>query len=71
MYAAIIILIIALIYVATAMPKTQSQKPPGLGDIQAPTTEEGTEIAVLFGTRDIKGPMIVWYGDYSTVPVKK
>jgi len=71
MWAAIIILVIALIYVATSMPKTQSQKPSGLGDITAPTAEEGREIPVLFGTRDVEGPNVVWYGDFSTQAVKK
>ena len=48
-----------------------SQPPAGLGDIQAPTAEEGREIPVLFGTRDVKGPNVVWYGDFAAVAVKK
>lgn len=53
------------------MPKPTAPKPAGLGDIQVPTAEEGREIPVLFGTRDIKGPNVVWYGDLRVVPVKK
>lgn len=71
MWAAIIIFVIALIYVATNMPKSQTTKPPGFGDITAPTCEEGREIPVLFGTKDVEGPNVVWYGDFSTEPVKK
>lgn len=51
-------------------PKPQNQKPAGLGDITAPTAEEGLEIPVLFGTRDFNGPNVVWYGDLKTVAIK-
>ena len=53
------------------MPKPQSQSPAGLGDIKAPTAEEGREIPVLFGTRDIEGPNVVWYGHLKTVAIRK
>lgn len=53
------------------MPKPQSQPPAGLGDIKAPTAEEGREIPVLFGTRDLRAPNVVWYGDLKTVAIKK
>lgn len=52
-------------------PKPQSVKPAGLGDFNVPTAEAGREIPVLFGTRDISGPNVVWYGDLRTVAVKK
>lgn len=51
-------------------PKPQNQKPAGFGDIQAPTAEEGLEIPVLFGTRDLNGPNVVWYGDLRTQAIK-
>jgi hypothetical protein len=34
-------------------PKVQQQKPPGIGEIEAPIAEDGAEIPVLFGTRDL------------------
>ncbi len=40
-------------------------------NIQAPTAEEGRPIAVLFGTKKIKGPNVVWYGDIKTQAIKK
>jgi hypothetical protein len=52
-------------------PKPQSQPPAGLGDVKAPTAEEGREIPVLFGTRDLKGPNVVWYGHFRAVAIKK
>lgn len=51
-------------------PKPQSVPPAGFGDITAPTAEEGREIPVLFGTRNITGPNIVWYGHLKTRRVK-
>ena len=66
------IVYLVLIVVAIAMiPKPQVQPPAGFDDIQVPTAEEGREIPVLFGTRDLRGPNIVWYGDFEAVAVKK
>lgn len=66
-----IIWVIALVAAVAMMPKPQSLPPPGLGDVKAPTAEEGREIPVLFGTRWIEGPNVVWYGDFKAVAVQK
>lgn len=66
-----IVFIVALVASYAMMPKPQSAKPAGLGDVQAPTAEDGREIPVLFGTRDLDGPNVVYYGDFRSVPVKK
>lgn len=60
----------ALVIAYATMPKPQTQPPAGLGEIQAPVAEEGIEIPVLFGTRDLNGPNVVWYGDLKTVAIK-
>lgn len=66
-----------LVWVVTSLisyalqPKPSTPKAAGLEDISAPTAEEGGEIPVLFGTRDISGPNVVWYGDLYVNPVKK
>lgn len=70
-WIAAIIFVVALVVAVAMMPKPQSQPPAGLGDIKAPTAEEGREIPVLFGTRDIEGPNVVWYGDFEAVAIKK
>lgn len=70
-WIAAIIFVVALVVAVAMMPKPQSQPPAGLGDIKAPTAEEGREIPVLFGTRDIEGPNVVWYGHLRTVAIKK
>ena len=66
-----VIWVVALVATYAMMPKPQTQPPAGLGDIKAPTAEEGREIPVLFGTRDIEGPNIVWYGHFRSKAVKK
>lgn len=53
-----------------ATPKPPSPKPAGFSDIDAPTAEEGKPIPVLFGTRDLNSPNIVWWGHLMTVAIK-
>lgn len=67
----IAVFVVALVVSYATMPKPQSQPPAGLGDIKAPTAEEGREIPVLFGTRDFEGPNVVWYGDFRAVAIRK
>lgn len=50
-------------------PKPTDATAAGLGDFTVPTAEVGREIPVLFGTRDLSGPNVVWYGDLSTKKV--
>ncbi|WVW77410.1 tail assembly chaperone [Stenotrophomonas phage vB_SmaS_Bhz59] len=67
----IVVFIVALVVAYSMTPKPQTQPPAGLGDINVPTAEEGREIPVLFGTRDLNGPNVVWYGDLKTVAIRK
>lgn len=69
MFLYIFAAVIALVLVAT-VPKPQSQPPASFDSITAPTAEEGRAIPVLFGTRYLQGPNVVWYGDYRTQEVK-
>lgn len=68
---------IAVVFIAAfaisyaMMPKPQSRPPAGLSEFKVPTAEAGREIPVLFGTRDLEGPNVVWYGHLRTVAVKK
>jgi hypothetical protein len=64
-------IVLALVAVYVLAPKPQSRPPAGIEDIEAPTAEEGKEIPVLFGCRDIRGPNVVWYGDLRTTAIKK
>lgn len=65
-YAAV--LVISLIVARASAPKAATPPP---GDISGniPTAEAGKAIPVLFGTRIISQPNIVWWGDIKTVPI--
>lgn len=67
----VIVFVVALVAAVAFQPKPQTLPPAGLADIKAPTAEEGREIAVLFGSREIEGPNVVWYGDLSYTAVKR
>lgn len=67
-YVIIWVVSAALLYVLA--PKPQTNPPPGIGEVKVPTATEGREIPVLFGTRDIEGPNVVWYGDIKTTDHK-
>lgn len=45
-------------------PDVQDAMPPGLGDFQFPTAVEGRPIPVVFGTCQLKGPNVIWWGDF-------
>lgn len=64
-------LVLVSVYSYSQTPKTQTTPPAGLNEIKAPIAEEGAEIPVLFGTRDLEGPNVVWFGHLRTVAVKK
>lgn len=57
--------------ISFAIPKPQIQVPAAVTEITAPTAEVGREIGVLFGTRDLSGPNVVWWGDLRIIPIKK
>lgn len=71
MFWFIAVFVVALVVAYASAPKPQTQPPPGIGKIQVPTANDGREIPVLFGTRVIRGPNVVWYGNMRTVPIIK
>ena len=50
-------------------PKPNHAKPVGLEEFDMTTAEEGRPIQVLFGSRYITGPNIVWHGDFKSEPI--
>src|SRR5574340_857090 len=50
-------------------PKPQTPKAGEVSNI--PTAEAGRPISVLFGSRLIQAPNVVWWGDVRTTPIKK
>lgn len=63
-------IIVAAVVSVVMSPKPENAKPVGLNEFDVPTAEVGREIPVLFGTRDIKGANVVWFGDLSVDPIK-
>jgi hypothetical protein len=64
-------ILISFIISYVAMSKAQAAPTPAVGEIKAPTAEDGVEIPVLFGTKDVTGPNVVYFGDIKTRPHKK
>ncbi|WKB50770.1 hypothetical protein [Eleftheria terrae] len=52
-------------------PKSQDAQPGQIGDKDLPIASQDAPIPVLFGTRVISGPNVVWYGDVQVKPIKK
>lgn len=71
------LLISFLVYVATFIladllrpkPDLEDAKPAGLGDFDFPTATEDRMVPLLWGTVQIKGPNVVWYGDLDAIPI--
>lgn len=68
-YLAVFVVTYAVVVART--PKPQSRPPAGIEEFQVPTAKEGREVPILFGTRLIKGPNVVWYGDLRTEAIRK
>lgn len=67
----VVVFIVALVVGLSMAGGGANQPSPSVQEVEAPTAEEGRAIPVLFGTRDIKGANVVWYGDVKTVAIKK
>lgn len=63
----LIYLVLAVVsYFLMPKPKMSTPvapKPYGIDDLQVPTASAGREIPVVFGTRWVNSPNVVWYGD--------
>lgn len=47
-------------------PDLENAKPAALGDFQVPTATEGRAVPLIWGRVNLKGPNVVWFGDYRT-----
>ena len=68
--AAIVISVMSVAAYAL-MPKPQQPAAPIAGKLELPTTEAGKSIPVVFGTREIIQPSLVYWGGVSTDPIRK
>ncbi len=62
---------LALSYALRPMPKVTHARPATASEFDVPTALEGREVPVLFGTRRITGPNVVWWGDLASYPIKR
>lgn len=70
MWLQIAFFVASLLISAKQRPKIPNprQRPTGIQEFQKPTSESGREIPVLFGTKRIKSPNVLWFGDQSAQP---
>jgi hypothetical protein len=54
----------ALQVLLTRRPQ-QNFQPSSLGDIDAPTADEGRTIPVIFGTVRLRSPNVTWFGNFN------
>lgn len=69
---AISLVVSAVSYMITPRASgVKSPEPATLEQLDVPTAEDGKEIGVLFGTRWVNSPNVIWYGDLYCEPVKE
>ena len=52
-------------------PNSQNAQPGQIGDKDVPIASQDAPIPVLFGTRVLSGPNVVWYGDVQVRAIRK
>jgi len=70
MWMQLLVSLVLSIISAALRPKPPQPAPPAIGDINAPTAEEGRPVPVIFGTAYVKDTNVIWYGDMRTTPIK-
>ena len=69
MFLLILQIVLFILSMFLNKPDVQNAKPASLGDFQLPTASETRPVPILWGTRDIKGPNVIWYGDLRIVKI--
>jgi len=67
MWIYVIVVVVALALGFLLAPRPNANLSPGT--VESPTAEEGRSIPVLFGSRLIRGPNLVWYGNQLVKPI--
>lgn len=68
-FAWALVLMVASYVIQSFTMKVQNAKPAGLEEFDFPQSVEGTEQGIVFGDVWVKGPFILWYGDYETIKI--
>jgi hypothetical protein len=67
---ALVLLIASYAITALTAKPPQSNPPAQLGDFQFPQPDEGTPEIVVFGDVWIPDWSVLWYGNFTTTPIK-
>tara|TARA_Y100000593_G_scaffold83521_2_gene157504 strand:- start:5508 stop:5744 length:237 start_codon:yes stop_codon:yes gene_type:complete len=59
----LVIGVVLMVVAYAILPKPKKQKPPESADLDDPTAEAGRPIPVVFGSLEVKGGNILWFGD--------
>lgn len=70
MWAQIAWYVFTLVVSYALSPKPKTSEPPP-GNFKAPQASANAPIPVLFGTRMLKQPNVVWWGDMRITPIRK
>lgn len=49
------------------MPKPKQPQPEETKDLEDPTAEAGRPLPVVFGSMEVKGLNVIWFGEKATV----
>jgi len=52
-------------------PQVNNARPAGLGDFQFPTASESRPVPVVWGTVEVGGPNLVWYGNLRVTEITR
>lgn len=68
---ALLVLVVTTALSVALAPKPPKPRPASLKDFDVPVAEEGRPIPVVFGTVEVKGANVLWYGDLKSKKIKK
>ncbi len=67
----IMLVLMVLSFLLAPKPKFENARPAALGDFSVPTATEQRAVPIIWGTIDVLGPNVIWYGDLLTVAIRK
>lgn len=70
MWVMIVVVIVSALVSYATRPHPQDPQPSTLNDVSIPTIQQGTAVAVVFGTVWIDQWFVLYYGDLANQPIK-
>lgn len=64
-------MVISAVLSVVLAPKQPKTKAKSITDFDVPRAEEGQPIPVLFGTKILRSPNVLWYGDLRAEAIKE